>query len=404
MLSRGLTRAGEPSSRDYRGSFRQTRLVLLDNSRPVAPTDRDVREWAGERGFFISSPMADTKDERAAAAASVSERGGRPVWFEGFGGRDDDPERAYLNEVDRSDVYLGILRRAYGRPHDDGRSATEMEYDRAVAQGRRVAVWVAERHRAEGREPALDALIERVRASHVTGAYASPAQLAERVRARIDELCAEDLSPWVKLGDAVFRAGAIDRRGNDVRIEASLRPGPILEYLQSLRPDRFTRAHLQLTYRDQSDAVVMTDLATRVASGTRTIVTVTVTVGERPGVFPMAFSGSGFRYTAEEAVAARMKQRLFAEELPPDAYLWCDFELDLNFLADDRVNEEIAPAMVWLLVTEALIGGGFASAIRKCEVQPRRDGTRTCTIAWLDLRRYTNEAPTMRAITGRIRA
>ena len=55
-----------------------------------------MREWAhGKRGF-ISSVMTELPAEREAAAAAVRAVGATPVMFELFGGRDADPEDAYL--------------------------------------------------------------------------------------------------------------------------------------------------------------------------------------------------------------------------------------------------------------------------------------------------------------------
>ena len=52
--------------------------------------------------MFISSVMEELRDERAAAADGVRSLGARPVMFEEFGGRDADPQDAYLGEVETS--------------------------------------------------------------------------------------------------------------------------------------------------------------------------------------------------------------------------------------------------------------------------------------------------------------
>jgi len=84
--------------------------------------------------------MGDTAAARRAVAEAIEQEGARAVWFEEFG-RDADAEEAYLAEVDSATVYVGILNEQYGRLNQPtGFSATEAEYLRARADGKRVNV------------------------------------------------------------------------------------------------------------------------------------------------------------------------------------------------------------------------------------------------------------------------
>ncbi|MFZ1010706.1 MAG: DUF4062 domain-containing protein [Candidatus Sulfotelmatobacter sp.] len=75
-------------------------LPLIDRAAAAElPSADAVREWAGEKRTFISSVMAELTAERQAVAAGIRAVGMRPVTFEEFGGRDADPEEAYLAEV-----------------------------------------------------------------------------------------------------------------------------------------------------------------------------------------------------------------------------------------------------------------------------------------------------------------
>ena len=60
---------------------------------------------ASEQPVFVSSVMVDLADERRSAADTVSRLGAEPVWFETFGGRDNDPQGAYLGEVASSRLF-----------------------------------------------------------------------------------------------------------------------------------------------------------------------------------------------------------------------------------------------------------------------------------------------------------
>ena len=125
--------------------------VLVDQASAAAlPAETDVRDFlAGER-VFISSVMATLADERAAVATAVSELGAEPIWFEAFGGRDADPEAAYLAEVRSSTIYVGILGASYGRIHPSRFSATHEEYREAERRGLRMSVWTVAHENWDG--------------------------------------------------------------------------------------------------------------------------------------------------------------------------------------------------------------------------------------------------------------
>ena len=91
--------------------------------------------------MFISSVMSELKSERLEAAQAIRSFGARPVLFEEFGGRDADPESAYLGEVESSEIYLGLLGARYGKPLPTRFSATHTEFRHAEKQGSRIAIW-----------------------------------------------------------------------------------------------------------------------------------------------------------------------------------------------------------------------------------------------------------------------
>ena len=56
--------------------------------------------------------------------------------------QDQRAETAYINEVDRSDIYLGIFGNEYGNKDDEGLSPTEREFNRATATGKYRLIFV----------------------------------------------------------------------------------------------------------------------------------------------------------------------------------------------------------------------------------------------------------------------
>ena len=156
--------------------------------------------------------------------------------FEEFGGRDADPQDAYLGEVETSQIYLGILGRRYGRPLPTRFSATHAEFRHAEQQGLRVAVWALDTPEREGPQQAF---LDEVRAFHVAPAFGSPADLQRQVGARLRGIAAEDLAPWTKLGCILFRASEVTHEGNRIAVTARVQSDDVAHALETLAPDDF---------------------------------------------------------------------------------------------------------------------------------------------------------------------
>ena len=110
--------------------------LLIDRAAAAEiPLEEAIREFGpGKRSS--SSAMTDTAQERGTAALGIRSVGASAVLFEEFGGRDADPENAYLGEIETADIYLGILGRKYGKPLSHTVfSATHSEYRHAVTCG-----------------------------------------------------------------------------------------------------------------------------------------------------------------------------------------------------------------------------------------------------------------------------
>ena|SRR3989442_663401 len=131
-------------------------LIIDRAAAAEIPSEQAVREWAHGRRGFISSVMAELQSERKAAATAIRNIGAVPIMFETFGGRDADPEDAYLGEVETADIYIGIIGRKYGRPLKSRYSATHTEYLHAEKSGLRIGIWCLDVH-------ALQPLHERAR-------------------------------------------------------------------------------------------------------------------------------------------------------------------------------------------------------------------------------------------------
>ena len=185
--------------------------LIIDRVAAAEIPSRDaVQDWARGKRVFVSSVMSELQAERKAAAAAIRAVGAKPVLFEQFGGRDADPEDAYLGEVETTEVYIGILGRSYGKPLPSRYSATHTEYLHAEKQGLRIAVWTRAVADREGHQQAF---LEEVRVFHVTPEFGSPEDLQTQIEDRLTTIAAEDLAPWSKLENVVFRATQVVDHG-----------------------------------------------------------------------------------------------------------------------------------------------------------------------------------------------
>jgi uncharacterized protein DUF4062 len=178
-------------------------LIIDRSAAAEIPPVEAIREWARDKRVFISSVISELPSERAAAAAAVRAVGARPIMFEEFGGRDADPENAYLAEVETSDVYLGIVGRRYGKPLPSRYSATHAEYLHAEQHGPRISAWALQ---ADDREGHQQSFLDEIRVFHVVPTFRSPEEFKAQIQERLKAIAAEDLAPWCKLGPIVFRA------------------------------------------------------------------------------------------------------------------------------------------------------------------------------------------------------
>jgi len=142
---------------------------------------------------FVSSTWLDLQPERAAVAQVLQRlRETKFIGMEFFGSRDETNRVASLNEVDRSQVYVGIFGGRYGS------GITEQEYRRAVELGLPCFIYFkaeptiseAQRERDSASARRLARLKAELRREHTVGPeFTSPEGLAAR--------CATDLHNWL---------------------------------------------------------------------------------------------------------------------------------------------------------------------------------------------------------------
>ena len=386
-----------------RQSNNQAEPLLIDRAAAAElPSAEAVREWAGEKRAFISSVMAELPAERQAVAAGIRAVGLRPVMFEEFGGRDADPGEAYLAEVEGSDIYVGILGKRYGKPLKTRYSPTHAEYRHAEQHALRMAVWTLDTNEREGPQQSF---LDEVRTFHVAPGFGSADDLRRQVEERMRAIAAEDLAPWCKLGNVVFRATEIEDRGDVIEIKARVRSDLVARALEDMRGDKFNRGTVaRFTWSGRSKYAKVKGIYVTTTSGKSKMFRVELGVAESPQDHFRDIS-VGEKSPADLNEIA-LRSVLFGEPSPfADPYTGFATEIPdpLAPLRENPVSEEIVRPLSELLVTDLLVGTERAKRIVTFKLSVAIQGRRSLALAWEPPSRYSNQAETIRTIKGEVK-
>lgn len=379
-------------------------IPIVDFGAALALTEAEIREWAADQRVFISSVMAGMEKERTAVASAIEALGAVPVLFERFGGRDDDPEAAYLTEVAGADIYVGLLGERYGKPLPSGYSATHAEYRDAMRRGLRVSVWVWDGPLSGPQRDFLD----EVRVFRTTGSYLAPNDLADGVSARLRVLAAEALSPWVKVGNAIFRGRRVVYDGTRLVIEARVRDDGVIAALEALRPGSAWRGphEVNVTWSGRNEWIRVAGVETETAAGRGRALRIEGQRVDRPsmarpGLVDVALGGR----SPEDMTELAVRIALFGEENPLGVMSFMA-AMKNPFDAVDALglSEDAVTPVAHLLLTESLVGAGRAERLTALQVGPSVVGSRRVAVAWLPRRRFTNVVPDERRVEGVVRS
>src|SRR4030067_3526357 len=97
--------------------------------------------------IFVSSAQKELKNERSAVKDLIAENFllkeyFRVFLFEDSPAKSKSAKTAYLNEVHKSDIYLGIFGNEYGAVSGDNISATELEYREARKTDKEILIYI----------------------------------------------------------------------------------------------------------------------------------------------------------------------------------------------------------------------------------------------------------------------
>jgi len=128
---------------------------------------------------FVSSTLDELAPERAAAREAITQLHLTPVFFEA-GARPYPPRELYQAYLAQSDIFLGLYWQRYGWVAPGSQiSGLEDEYQLAADKPKLIYLKTP----AQAREPALQALLDRIRSEAVASyqKFATPEELRERI-------------------------------------------------------------------------------------------------------------------------------------------------------------------------------------------------------------------------------
>jgi hypothetical protein len=216
-------------------------------------------------------------------------------------------------------------------------------------------------------------------------------------------MAAEDLAPWVKLGDLVLRAETIRDSGRELTLTCRVRDRAVGHALEQLDPCASwgRGAELAVTYGDRSGRGRVESVGVETRSTAIRDVMVTMSVEWSTGGDSMAAGTAGF--TPEDLVEAGLRAWLLHERLPErlDAMSFMVETADpLAPLPSVAVPEGSLQPKARLLVVEQLVGSRKASSVDEFALGPLASGQRRVRVGWWEPRRYSNVEPAHRVVEG----
>ena len=141
--------------------------------------------------IFVSSVQSEFAEERNTLRAYLRDdvlmrRFFDVFLFEDAPAKDHTPDHLYLEEVGRSDIYLGLFGHEYGSEYGTGISPTEREFDHATRVGSHRLIFVKG---ADGgsRHPKMKSLIAKAQSGLIRKRFNTIAELQAGVYAALVE-------------------------------------------------------------------------------------------------------------------------------------------------------------------------------------------------------------------------
>lgn len=348
--------------------------------------NRQFRSWTRGRPVFVSSVMdVEMTPAREAARAWITQWGGEPIMWEEITPRDQHTQDAYLDGVDRSDLFLLLLGSRYGVRDTTGYSPTHQEERRATQRGIPRLLFeragVASNQRAGELNDWVRSLYNEVSA----GKYTDPEDLVRKLEKQVREIASNQETPWVKLGPLVI-PGTVERRGSrgtaTYVLRAKVRDATARHAIAELTRWSHHIDADRLTWGVESEPIERVEVETRTVVASEAEVTLTCHYSaNRAGSAVSALGGMTYnegnrRIGPAEQVGLWADQALF-DAVSPEVrtndrvYAWTAPTGPTlpQILAREQARGWLAEGLVRLYIVEELLGK-FGGRFERLDVGP----------------------------------
>jgi predicted HTH transcriptional regulator len=180
--------------------------------------------------------------------------------FEDMPAKDQTPEKAYIKEVEASDIYIVLLGKEFGYELEDGTSPTQKEYEAATANNKYRLAFLLNAKDSE-RHPKMNRLIKHVSETIIYGRFSSASELLSNVYSALVSFLVEkgDLrtEPFDKSADNKATAADLSdekiewfvnraKAERNFPLTVDARKEKILAHLNLLNNNRITNAAILL--------------------------------------------------------------------------------------------------------------------------------------------------------------
>jgi hypothetical protein len=286
-------------------------------------TDSEFRNWMRDRGIFVSSAMdTEMRPFRERLRDGIRSWGGRAEMWEERTPRDAAPERAYLEGVDRSAVYVLLLGGRYGVADGSGYSATHKECNRAKERNIPRLLFIRAGVAPSERDGRLNDWLGSLYAELSGNTFADAEDLWRLTESRLREMAGEEQQLWVKLGRIVFPGSVEQRRSRDgatAIVTARVTTAAVRTALLHLSMDRSAE---RLTWSHYSVQVQVQEVSSSSARAGEDVIQLTCRItADGIAEWPMAVAGSAAGVGRKDLMSMWARWAFLGEPYEPKGQL-----------------------------------------------------------------------------------
>lgn len=198
---------------------------------------------------FISSTYRDLKEHRKQIWNVLQTFNINITGMEEFGARKSTPLQTCLEELERSDIYIGVISMCYGSVDSmTGKSYTQLEYDRAKELGLDILIYLIDENNGEiktgsidygDKKLALDSFKRLLKANHTVDFFINEKDLGDKLSKRLKDLLPEDDSDLKRPKELEAKVYRVKLGDTDWIIFVGFLYGKPFEIFSALKDDEF---------------------------------------------------------------------------------------------------------------------------------------------------------------------